>query len=244
MSNSLIFKSQMAQLNTVLIEERNLEVLYEQLTEKLAKAPEGFFKGAAMVAHLKAVDNVDLSWLMHLKTVFQKHHLLLVGVMQHPFDSETLFRAGLIDVPFLEPKSAKLEGEEEIKSVDLNEEIESSSPHFLSGAAHRKTLTVRHHVRSGQRIYARGGDLVVIGTVNAGAEILADGNIHVLGTLRGKAFAGIKNNEDAHIFCLEMAAEIISIAGIYQNLEKNAHTTKNNCLITLNSDETMQITPL
>ncbi len=71
-------------------------------------------------------------------------------------------------------------------------------------------------IRSGQQVYAEGGDLVVIAPVSAGAEILADGNIHVYGPLRGRALAGVKGDTDARIFCQSLEAELISIAGSYK----------------------------
>ncbi len=70
-------------------------------------------------------------------------------------------------------------------------------------------------VRSGQQIYAAGGDLIVLAPVSAGAELLADGNIHVYGALRGRALAGVKGNTDARVFCHSQEAELISIAGCF-----------------------------
>lgn len=71
-------------------------------------------------------------------------------------------------------------------------------------------------VRSGQQIYAPGGDLIIIAPVSAGAEILADGNIHVYGPMRGRALAGVKGDTSARIFCQCLEAELISIAGNYK----------------------------
>ena len=73
-------------------------------------------------------------------------------------------------------------------------------------------------LRSGQRIYAKG-DLVVLGLVSNGAEIIAEGNIHVYAPLRGRALAGVHGNHDARIFCTCLEAELISIAGIYRTTE-------------------------
>lgn len=75
---------------------------------------------------------------------------------------------------------------------------------------------VHHPIRSGQQVYAADGDLIVMASVSAGAEILADGNIHVYGALRGRALAGVKGNVNARIFCYSMEAELISIAGQYK----------------------------
>lgn len=77
-------------------------------------------------------------------------------------------------------------------------------------------LVVDKPLRSGQQVYARGRDLVVMAMVNPGAEVIADGHIHVYAPLRGKAIAGARGNGDARIFALSMEAELISIAGIYR----------------------------
>lgn len=78
------------------------------------------------------------------------------------------------------------------------------------------TLVIDQAVRSGHQIYARGADLIVMAPVNPGAEILADGNIHVYAPLRGRALAGVAGNTQARIFCDSLEAELISIAGRYQ----------------------------
>jgi septum site-determining protein MinC len=82
------------------------------------------------------------------------------------------------------------------------------------------TMVVTKPLRSGQKVYARGGDLVVLAMVNRGAEVIADGNIHVYAPLRGKAMAGARGNASARIFALSMEPELVSIAGIYRTTEK------------------------
>lgn len=80
-------------------------------------------------------------------------------------------------------------------------------------------LIVDKPLRSGQQVYARGRDLVVMSMVNPGAEVIADGHIHVYAPLRGKAIAGAKGNTDARIFALSLEAELLSIAGVYRTSE-------------------------
>jgi septum site-determining protein MinC len=80
-------------------------------------------------------------------------------------------------------------------------------------------LVISKPLRSGQQVYARGRDLVVLAMVNPGAEVIADGHIHVYAPLRGKAMAGARGNADARIFSLSLEAELISIAGIYRTSE-------------------------
>jgi septum site-determining protein MinC len=74
-------------------------------------------------------------------------------------------------------------------------------------------------VRSGQQIYAEQRDLTVLGTVGAGAEVIADGSIHIYGALRGRALAGARDNDKARIFCREFHAELVAIAGHYKVME-------------------------
>jgi len=74
-------------------------------------------------------------------------------------------------------------------------------------------------VRSGQRFYARNASLICLGVVNAGAEVLADGHLHIYGTLRGRAMAGVNGANDARIFCRSLEAELVAIAGIYRTLD-------------------------
>ena len=81
------------------------------------------------------------------------------------------------------------------------------------------TKVIDTPVRSGQRVYARGGDLVVMATVNPGAEVIADGSIHVYAPLRGRALAGAAGSADAFIIATSMEAELVSIGGVYRTFE-------------------------
>jgi septum site-determining protein MinC len=82
------------------------------------------------------------------------------------------------------------------------------------------TLVIDKPLRSGQQVYAKGGDLVVLAMVNPGAEVIADGNIHVYAPLRGKAIAGARGNTQARIFAQCMEPELVSIAGVYRTTDK------------------------
>lgn len=96
----------------------------------------------------------------------------------------------------------------------------ASAPPAVREAAPVPTMVITKPLRSGQKIYARGGDLVVLAMVNRGAEVIADGNIHVYAPLRGKAMAGARGNTAARIFSLCLEPELVSIAGIYRTTEK------------------------
>ena len=98
----------------------------------------------------------------------------------------------------------------------LNAKAEQHKEPSIKNDKNSTSKLITQPVRSGQQIYAQNSDLVVLASVSAGAELLADGNIHVYGTLRGRALAGVSGNDQARIFCLKLEAELVSIAGIYK----------------------------
>jgi septum site-determining protein MinC len=100
-------------------------------------------------------------------------------------------------------------------AAPVPEPAQDGEPAQAEGA----TLVIRHPLRSGQRIYARGGDLIVLGMVSQGAEVIADGHIHVYGPLRGKAMAGARGRTDAMILTTQLDPELLAIAGVYRVVE-------------------------
>lgn len=97
---------------------------------------------------------------------------------------------------------------------------EPAPPAPLPASAAVPTLVVDKPLRSGQQIYARGGDLVVLAMVSAGAEVIADGSIHIYAPLRGRALAGARGDQDARIFATRFEAELVSVAGVYRTFER------------------------
>jgi septum site-determining protein MinC len=96
---------------------------------------------------------------------------------------------------------------------------EAAAPVPAQPAAPIGALVIDKPLRSGQQVYARGRDLVMLAMVNAGAEVIADGHIHVYAPLRGRAIAGARGNAEARIFALSMEPELVSIAGLYRTGE-------------------------
>lgn len=105
--------------------------------------------------------------------------------------------------------------EQQLQASENNVRVEPT----LSADTERKTLVVENPVRSGQRIYAPGADVVVLGQVSAGAEVIADGNVHIYGVLRGRALAGAAGDKKARILSTCFEAELVSIAGYYKTFE-------------------------
>lgn len=114
----------------------------------------------------------------------------------------------------------ELEAPEEVAIAAVHAEAAQTAPQTSMHAQFpASAMIIDTPVRAGQRIYARGTDLIVMAAVNNGAEVIADGSIHVYAPLRGRALAGASGNTDARIFTLSMEAELVSIAGMYRTFE-------------------------
>lgn len=118
--------------------------------------------------------------------------------------------------PTQAPAPARRESEPAPKPAAKN----AAAPAAVAPAAATPGMMQSAPVRSGQQIYAENRDLTVLTTVGAGAEVIADGSVHIYGPLRGRALAGAKGNEQARIFCREFHAELVAIAGHYKVLEE------------------------
>ncbi|WP_238912803.1 septum site-determining protein MinC [Achromobacter insolitus] len=115
----------------------------------------------------------------------------------------------------------------------------TSAPSPTPAAPHSSSaLVITKPLRSGQRVYARHTDLVVIGMVSQGAEVIADGNVHVYGPLRGKAMAGARGDTSARIFTTHLDAELLAVAGVYRVVEDKLDRTLQNqpALVRLDGD--------
>jgi septum site-determining protein MinC len=106
------------------------------------------------------------------------------------------------------------------------------------------SLLLDSPVRSGQSIVFMEGDVTVLGSVGSGAEIVASGSIHIYGTLRGRAMAGVNGNSNARIYCQRIEAELLAIDGYYQTAEEIDVSVRNRPAQAWLEGDTMKITPL
>jgi len=173
-----------------------------ELAEQILRSPR-FFLNAPVVLDLKqAAEFTNQSEFVEAREILRRHTLTLIGVQNAvPAQLEAATGAGLASFAPNAPQPSRSTPREPTRSA--------------MPAAAAKTRLVTQPVRSGTQIYARGADLVVTAAVGAGAEIIADGNIHVYGALRGRALAGAGGDVDARIFCSRLEAELVSIAGHY-----------------------------
>jgi septum site-determining protein MinC len=134
------------------------------------------------------------------------------------------------------------EGGRAVGPLDIPEE--TAEPSEESRPASAASLLIEEPVRSGQSIVFAEGDVIVIGSVASGAEIAAGGSIHIYGTLRGRAVAGLGGNRDARILCRRMNAELIAIDGYYMTAEDMADNLVGRSTQARLEDETLVLVPL
>jgi len=174
-----------------------------------------FFKHAPLVVDLELVrERADKLDFAALAGSLHDLQLFTVGVRNAtPEQAERAVAAGLAVLKGGITRDNELASSEKPVAEELPVATEVSR---------RRTRIVSQPVRSGQQIYAKGCDLVVLSSVNVGAEVLADGNIHVYGSLRGRAFAGVSEDTTARIFAQAMEPELAAIAGNYQVFDEPA----------------------
>lgn len=182
-----------------------LDQFSEQLIDKIKQAPK-FFHHAPVVIDLQKVEHDHAFDFKGLKSILLANHLIPVGIKGgHSTQQQAAMDAGFAVLQ--SSATATLQP----STPDTTTPVPETPP---IASRHNKVIT--EPVRSGQQVYARDGDLIILGSVSHGAELLADGHIHVYGPLRGRALAGVTGNTEAHIFCQSLEAELISIAGEYQ----------------------------
>lgn len=215
------FKGGMLPMTVMELSSADPEHIRQQLAGKLSQSP-AFFQHTPVVLSVEKLDEPHLA-LERICAVCRDHKLLPVAVRggSEPV-RQSAWALGLgWFAPVEEGRSRALESVSrtpEMAPVAATTSAVGSlgAPSEAPSAA---TRLFRGTVRSGQQVSASDGDLVVIGAVNAGAEVLAAGSIHVYGALRGRALAGIHGNTQAGIYCRELEAELISVAGNYKRLE-------------------------
>ncbi|WP_312209376.1 septum site-determining protein MinC [Pseudescherichia sp.] len=211
MSNTPIeLKGSSFTLSVVHLHDAKPEVIRQALEDKIAQAP-AFLQHAPVVINISALEEA-VNWPALQKAIVSTG-LRIVGVSgckEAELKAE-IDRAGL---PLL------TEGKEKARQQPAAPVPATPvpAPRIVEEpvvAPITKTRLIDVPVRSGQRIYAPGCDLIVTSHVSAGAELIADGNIHIYGMMRGRALAGASGDREAQIFCTHLTAELVSIAGEY-----------------------------
>jgi len=193
----------------LIVKTGEFDVLRGELTARYGAMPD-FFANDAVAIDVRRMPPDGQVPLLELTDLLQSLRLRPIGVVALEAQHEWVGASGLTvfpDVDRRSPHPVEPEGTAEPAAISPDT-IRTTAP----------TTFFDKPLRSGQRIYAEG-DLVVLGLVSHGAEIIAVGNIHVYAPLRGRALAGVSGNHEARIFCTCMEPELVSIAGIYRTVE-------------------------
>lgn len=229
----LEFKSSTFFAPILILFNNDMIAIEEALQEKINLAPE-FFKDSPLIIDLRELNKLQQDFdFAQIVQIVRKVGFFPVGIRggneQQNMQARTLSipvdngRDQASSAAFGEPQKHDM-AQQPPAQTEPAVANESAQP----GAAPpptAATMMITQPIRSGQRIYATG-DLIILSQVSAGAEIMAEGNIHVYNTLRGRALAGVHGNTAARIFCFDLQAELISIAGDYktsEDLNKQSH---------------------
>ena len=212
------FKSATLPLIAVILKTANLDVLAEALDAQLADSPD-FFEQEPVVIDLSLLqeggaDSSSTLDFTALRGLLARHQTQPVAVRGGSDAQNAAARAAGLSITAMPvapaPRPAAAPAEAAAEAPQIVREV----PVPANG-----TLVIDKPLRSGQQVYARGGDVIVTAVVSFGAEVIADGNVHVYAPLRGKAIAGARGDTAARIYTTCMEAQLVAIAGIYRTSE-------------------------
>ncbi len=198
--------------------------ILDELTGRVATAPRFFERTAVGLDLSLLAKQPDAGEIRAVVDAVRRAGMLPVGLVSGPMFVDTLARA--LDLPVIAQFRAPTKSPPILQPVPTTAGASTASAHSAAPAdsdapADATSFALVHHqpVRSGQRVYARHRDLVVTTVVGAGAEVMADGCVHIYGAMRGRAMAGAHGETTARIFCQEFHAELVSVAGVFRVFE-------------------------
>jgi septum site-determining protein MinC len=222
--SAIELKSSAFNVPALMLASSKLADIKQELQTKISQAPD-FFKNSPLLidCHELTKQNIELDLSALIKALRSLHFIPIAISGASVKQNVIAIELGIAvqsthnlnhSVPQISEKTAPTQAISEVN-------LEAKAVDSIIPPVENKLIT--QPIRSGQRVYAKG-DLTILAPVNPGAEIMAEGNIHVYAPLRGRALAGVQGNIKSYIFCSDLQAELISIAGIYQlneDLDKN-----------------------
>ena len=250
-SLALDFKSANLYAVRVVLRDADLGNLNEALDKRMTEAGSFFENEPVIIDASQLAADATLDWAALVDTL-RGYKLPVIGVVAEGKLAESAKQAGLTPVELSAPvpratpaaqgnaadaprptqaenpsKTPAKNTSAQTTAADTDQPADSASQP-TPPAGNVPAMVINRPLRSGQRVYARQADLVIIGMVSQGAEIIADGNIHVYGPLRGKAMAGARGDTSARIFSTQLDPELLAVAGIYRVVENKLDTAIHN----------------
>lgn len=174
----------------------DIEGIQRDLTETIRSASQ-FFTDSPVIIDLEKIKSCGAIDFIQLKHLLISHSIIPIGVRGGSQEQQQA--AMLVGLPMIR-----------MSKSTIQEPVKKTTTTVILPAK-----LVTQPIRSGMQIYAKESDLIITTQVSSGAEVMADGHIHVYGALRGKVLAGIRGNREARIFCQSLEADLIAIAGYY-----------------------------
>lgn len=219
------FRMKGTTLTSIVLEVIDFEpdAFASQLEVKVASAPQFFTRSSLIIHLMNPLSATEFELLIALCRRLQLQPMAVKGevgklkAVINDLGLADVSQSKFSDSEVSTPKSGSVKQEDaHATKPSSHPKVKYQAPETESTptqASLKPAKVIMRPVRSGQQVYAEGSDLVVTASVSEGAELLADGNIHVYGTLRGRALAGVKGNSSARVFCQSLDAELVSIAG-------------------------------
>lgn len=247
-------------LTVLRLASNDLAAIQANLAERVSQAPR-FFEYAPVVLDLESIkgEAIELN-LADVAQICRQLKLIPVGVRNASVEHQqsaisaglAILRGGAVKdlvpaatAPAAETTAKTTERPQTTSEPESTRRLEAKPAMEPAPAPRAENKMVHNPIRSGQQIYNANGDLTILAAVNAGAEVVADGCLHIYAPLRGRALAGVRGDIKARIFCLSFEAELVSIAGHYRVFEDAvpAELFRRSVQIYLNDKEQLIIEP-
>jgi septum site-determining protein MinC len=212
------FKTSFTPCTILQLVRYDLDELEQHIGNAIAKAPH-FFQDSPIIIDLTKIPDQSGVNFEKIKQILIANGMAPVGVRGGNDEQQIKARASGLPI------------------LTIGKISHSETPSKKAAENEYTTKFIKTPIRSGMQVYARKGDLIVMAPVSSGAELLADGHIHVYGPLRGRALAGVQGNANARIFCRTLEAELVSIAGYYLTKEEMQNVPNTHGMIQIYLDQ-------
>lgn len=244
-----VFELRSGQFSLMVLAIRHLDLLQLQteLSDHVGSAP-ALLQGAPVVLDLNPLSQLaDHGLLKDLVNRVHQAGLRVIALAANPGVEAAAVALGLPLLGLDRKRTRVIEDQPVVAAapetaVEIEPEPATARPAEITGL--QPPLVLPGPIRGGQQVYARGRDLIITGSVSAGAEVAADGCVHVYGRLNGRAMAGAAGDLRARVYCLSFAAEVVSIAGNFKVFESAARDIAGKAVEIFLDDGRLEIRPL
>jgi septum site-determining protein MinC len=219
MNKVIDLKGSILSLSILKIHSSDIEITQQAIEDKISQAPE-FFVDIPIILEPQ-IEDIEADFLAELVAFLNEKMMIPIGIRtRNESIKEHAIKIGL--AVFKDESSLRKRS----KPVKEPGTPEDKATEVVAEVGLKTAMVIKSAVRSGQQVYAKDRDLIILGSVNAGSEVIADGSVHVYGAVRGKVFAGSQGEMSSQIFAQKLDPELVCIAGVYQLSDDIPHEFK------------------